>query len=244
MVGGPVSGDELMLRTLMMVMGILSSSVLLVECTALSWLWVRGSLTAQHLQEIRLILTEEGKTEGELQTVEAKLHAPSEQDIQNRRLLRVLDLESREKELDLMKAMTLNTENRLISDRTSFDNMREAFRNELGEMDTRSQSAAVEQARSVLLALLKSAPESAIERLMTLSLEEAVDLVRGMPEKSIAQLLREFDASTANDAAAQKERGQRIFEALNRGEPTRALIRNTLDGLPETSNGRSGSADG
>jgi len=233
-----------MLRTLIMAMGILSSCLLFVEFAGVSWLWLQGSLSSHNLQEIRLILLEEGKAEAALETAEAKLQVPSGQDIQNRRILRVLDLESREKELDLMKAMTLNTENRLISDRTSFDNMREAFRSELGEMDTRGRSEAVEQARAVLLALLKSAPESAVERLMTLNLEEAVDLVRGMPEKSIAQLLREFDASTAKDADAQKERGQKIFEALNRGEPTRTLIHNTLDKIPETTNGRPASADG
>ena len=233
-----------MLRSLIMTVGILSSVVLFAECAGLGWLWLCGSLTSQNLQEIRSVLAGDERTEADEEIAESKPPAMSEQDIQNRRILRVLDLESREKELDLMKVMTLNTENRLISDRTSFDNMREAFRSELEEMDARARSAAVEQTRSVLQALLKNSPESAVERLMMLSLDEAVDLVRGMPEKSIAQLLQGFDASTAEGAESQRVRGRQIFEALNRGEPSRTLIRGTLDKFPEVSNRRPSGVDG
>lgn len=233
-----------MWRTLMVVFGIISGSILMAEGAGLGVLWLKGCLTPQNLADIRSILAGESRDDNEIENEDAKLQSLSEQDIQNRRVLRVLDLESREKELDLMKTMALNTENRLISDRNSFDNMREAFRDELEELNARYQSAAVEQARAVLLAMLKNSPEATVERLMALELDDAVVLVRGMPEKSIAQLLQEFDTPTAKEVDAQKQRGREIFEALNRGEPIRTLIQNTLNRFPQDKTGRKGSTDG
>jgi hypothetical protein len=63
---------------------------------------------------------------------------------------------------------------------------------------------------------------------MQLSLDQDVVLMKGMPEKTIAKILKEFQTSgepnivDGKDPAA--ERGRQIFEALSRGEPSRSLL--------------------
>jgi hypothetical protein len=69
---------------------------------------------------------------------------------------------------------------------------------------------------------------------MHLSLADDVVLMKGMPEKTVAKILKEFQATppTAADATADRketpaERGRLIFEALSRGEPARTLLERT-----------------
>jgi len=66
---------------------------------------------------------------------------------------------------------------------------------------------------------------------MQLSLEQNVVLMKGMPEKTIAKILKEFQSTPPPqaDAGLQRketppERGRMIFEALSRGEPSRTLL--------------------
>ena len=62
-----------------------------------------------------------------------------------------------------------------------------------------------------------------------------VVLLKGMPEKNVAKILKEFSATvptSAVDASGERketpaERGRKIFEALSRGEPTRSLLDQT-----------------
>lgn len=227
-----------MLRLLAVLMGLLSSTVLLLELLGLGVLWSKGCLTNHNLYEIRLILSGETKTEWSEQAEETKATGASQQEVQSARLMRVLDLESREKELELLKTLTENRANQLISDQKSFDEMKEAFQNELLSLNKRQQLESVEQVRAVLLA---SAVEAAVGRLMDLPADEAVTIIRGMPEKQIAKILQGFDVPGKIDngtvsgatAAERKIRGQKIFEALSRGEPARTLVQETIDKIPE-----------
>ena len=63
--------------------------------------------------------------------------------------------------------------------------------------------------------------------MMALSVTDNVVLVQGMPEKSIAKILKEFQLGDA----AQRLRGQEIFKAVSQGEPTKGLIDETLSKL-------------
>lgn len=225
-----------MLRLLAVFLGLLSTSVVLIELVGVGYLWSKGCLTNANLYEIRLILAGEPKTEWSEQTEKTKATGASQQEVQAARLMRVLDLESREKELELLKTLTENRANQLISDQKSFDEMRAAFRSELTELNESQQLEAVEQARAILLA---SAVEATVQRLMDLPEQEAVAIVRGMPEKQIAKILQGFDtkgeggAAGADSAAERRLRGQKIFEALSRGEPAKSLVNDTLKKIPE-----------
>jgi hypothetical protein len=221
-----------MLRLLGMLIGVLSATVLFAELVGVVYLWSNGYLTASKIAEVRQIYKTDAQAEKDDQNSESQAVGVSRQEVQAARVMRVLDLESQGKELELLKSMTLNTENRLISERKTFDEIKAAFQTELIELGQRHQQESVEQARAVLLA---SPIEEAVERLMALPLEESIDLVRGMPEKSIAKILQGFSeaAATPERTTEQRKRGQQIFEALSRGQPVRGAINEAFSKISE-----------
>jgi hypothetical protein len=218
-----------MLRALLSIVGIFSAMALLAEFTVVGWLWIQGSLNAGSMKEIRLALT--GQTAAEsAEAAEAVQSSQTSQDeIQEARVIRVLELESRENELTLLKRMTSDSANELISDRKSLDELKARFRAELEQLRQQAEDGSTEQTRAILLA---SPPEEAVNRLMGLTSQEGVGLLKGLPEKSISRILQAFQA----DPETQK-RGQELFEGIYRGEPARSAIGNTLDKLAPDSAG-------
>lgn len=221
-----------MLRSLLMICGVFCSVVVFAEVMLATLLWARGGLTPQTLRDMRLVLSGQSLEEASDTEQKPAAETPSQEEIRRERLLRVLELDSRENELKLLKRMTSDTANQLISDRRAFDEMKAEFRGQLAQLEARAKSEATEQARSILLA---TSPADAVQRLMGLKPEEGVELLRGMPEKSIAKILQGFqtDPKTA-------QRGQELFEALYHGDPAQGLIQQTLDRL----NGETPAADG
>lgn len=206
-----------------MLIGVLSATILLAELVGVAYLWSGGYLTSAKIAEVRQVYRHDTKLEEKEENEESRPAEASRQEVQVARVMRVLNLESRGKELELLKTMTSNTANQLISERKTFDEIKAAFRIELEELSQRHQREAVEQARAVLLA---SPTDAAVGRLMAIPLEEAVDLVRGMPEKSIAKILQGFSEAAAEpqEPDEKRERGQKIFEAISRGLPVQAAI--------------------
>jgi ATP-dependent DNA ligase len=217
-----------MIRLLMVLMGVVSAVIVMAEMVAATVLWSRGSLTKDSLKEIRIALSPpaaKAAAEAETAAEAAATPQPSAQDVRDKRVSRVLDLDARENELQLLKRLTTDLANQLISERQAFDQLREAFRKELKEQIDKANNDATEQSRSILLA---SPPEEAVQRLMGLTLEENVDLMRGLPEKQIARILQAFQRDVK--AAA---RGQEIFEALYHGSPTVPLLNGTGSKIEE-----------
>lgn len=215
-----------MVRAVAVMLGILAGVIVLAEVSLLGLLWARGSLTSQSLARVRVALSGQPAESAAKPQQPAAGTAPSEEQIRELRVRRILELEARENELTLLKRMTTDTANRLISDRQAFDELKESFRNELQQLQEQTTSAATEQTRTVLLAM---PPEAAVERLMGLTVPEGVDLLRGLPEKSIARILQGFqgDPRTAGH-------GQKLFEGIYRGDPNRQIIGDTLDQLNQT----------
>jgi flagellar motility protein MotE (MotC chaperone) len=210
-----------MIRALLVIGGIFCATVVLAEGAAVSVLWLTGSLTFETLRDVRLALQDQPPEETGPEPTEApQVDTPSQDEIREQRLTRVLELDARESELTILKRMTSDTAIQLISDRQAFDQLKAEFRADLERVQQQSRSEASEQIRTILLA---TPPEDAVLRLMGLPSEAAVDLLRGLPEKSIARILQAFqqDAKTA-------ARGQELFESLYRGEPNRTLIEDTL----------------
>lgn len=218
-----------MIRAVFSMMAIFAILLVIAELSLLGLLWTQGNLTAKTWKEIRMALSGQSQPEVvEVKEVKEQL-APSEEDIREMRVRRVLELESRENELTVLKRMTSETANRLISDRRAFDQLKEDFRNQLVQLQEQTASTATEQIRTVLLA---SPPEEAAKRLMGLSVAEGIDLLRGLPEKSIARILLAFQ----NDPK-QVERGQLLFQGLYRGDPQRSVLEQALQQLnPEAAN--------
>ncbi|MDP1796529.1 MAG: hypothetical protein Q8K78_03565 [Planctomycetaceae bacterium] len=217
-----------MIRLLMVLIGVISSVIVMAELLAATLLWTRGSLDHHTLKEIRLALRPAAaKAAADTETSAETATAPttSAQEIRDARVKRVLDLDARENELQLLKRLTTDLANQLISERQAFDELKQSFRKELGEQATKAVSEATEQSRAILLA---SPPGEAVQRLMGLTLAEDVELMRGLPEKSIARLLGAFQS---DDKAA--ERGQQIFEALYHGAPQVPLLNTTQTQIDE-----------
>ncbi len=217
-----------MIRILMVLIGVVSSVIVMAELLAATMLWTRGSLTKQSLKEIRVALSSpaaKAAAEAEATADSAAAPTPSSKEIQDSRVGRVLDLDARENELQLLKRLTTDLANQLISERQAFDQLKETFRKDLNDQVTKATSDAVEQSRAILLA---SPPEEAVQRLMGLTLEEDVELMRGLPEKSIARILQSFQRDMKF-----AERGQEIFEALYHGSPTVPLLNATESRIDE-----------
>jgi flagellar motility protein MotE (MotC chaperone) len=226
-----------MLKYLAIIIGCVCVTVVLSEVTVGVILWQRGTLTEEQIREIRMVLTH-----GSLDDREDADHTPAEQvptmqDVADARALKVLNYDKRESELATLKDVADQKRNELDLLQSQFRAQRKAFEEELQKLDEAVSSSATEQTRGVLLAL---PPKEAVRQLMQLTLEEDVALLRGMPEKAIAKILKEFPpppatastGSTAPDSQESRaERGRKIFEALSRGEPRKSLIEQARSGL-------------
>jgi flagellar motility protein MotE (MotC chaperone) len=225
-----------MLRFLMIIAGCVCTTVVVSETTALIVLWQRGMVSAHHLREIRLVLTNRTVNDEKESDRDQKPEFPSSQQLAEARAIKTLNFDKRESELITLKGMADDKREDLESLQKQFRAQRKMFDDELARIETELTSTSTEQARGVLLAL---APKDAVRQLLQLTLAEDVVLLKGMPEKTVAKILKEFSAAapapapppTADSGADRKEspaeRGRRIFEALTRGEPVRTLLEQT-----------------
>jgi flagellar motility protein MotE (MotC chaperone) len=212
-----------MLKAAFVLTGLFSSILLMAQLLTLGLLWSRGYLTSDVVRKIQEAIAEQN-TANEPESREAEVvQGPSQQELHQQRLVRVLELDTRESELRSLKAMTMEAANRLLDDRQQFDTLQRTFRSELEELAQRNQSEATQQTRAVLLA---SEVADAVQRLMLLKVEEASELLRGMPEKQIAKILQGFTGDPQ-----QELRGRELFQALYHGDPLRETIEQTQQSL-------------
>jgi len=213
-----------MIRTAVTILCVVCIATVLSEVLGLGLLWSRGQLDREALKEIHLVLS--GETDGSLQvTEEAEPAHPSVDDVSQRRAMSVLALETRNKELELLKAMVTEKRTRLNEAQQKLSAQRDAFQTQLKQIKDQTTSAAAEQARGILLALPSA---DAVASLMTLSLDENVMLLGGMQEKAAAKILQEFGRS---EDPEQIERGQKIFEAISQGQPKNKFVGETLSSI-------------
>ncbi|HLJ11071.1 MAG TPA: hypothetical protein VKU82_07775 [Planctomycetaceae bacterium] len=219
-----------MLKYLMIIAACVCTTIVVSEATAILIMWQRGIISAHNLREIKLVLTNrtpDDESEGE---IDQRQQYPSAQQVAQARAVKILNLDKRESELITLKGMADDKREDLETQQRQFRAQRKAFEDELARIEASITSAATEQARGVLLAL---PPKDAVRQLMQLSLQEDIVLLKSMPEKVVAKILKEFNATPppAETAGERKEapaeRGRMIFEALSRGEPSRSLLDQT-----------------
>jgi len=235
-----------MIRKLWIVLSACCIAAVLSEALGLGFLWSQGLLSVRRLREMRDLLGPQEK-----ETVafdrEPPPTLPSSQDVLRERSLRVLSLGSLETEVGLLKSMIENERNGLIAQRADFQKEKAAFNAQLQQLSDKNIVEAREQSRSVLLAL---PPADAVERLMQLSVDEDVLLMREMPEAKIALLLKEFAAApeggeaanTARNAPAHAQRAKEIFTRISKGEPRESIIRSALNNLQQAESDRPSTA--
>lgn len=180
-------------------------------------LWYRGQLTVDTIKDIRSIL--KGETQGDFDLGEESAKAdPSSDDVMQKRIRAILDLENREDENDILKKMVDSKKETLIADQEKLRDQKKVFEEQLKTLNDRFTGEAIAQARLIVLAL---PPADAVQNLVQLDLAETVILLKGMPEKSIAKILQQFARS---NLVEEQERGQEVFEAIYRGEPFKKVL--------------------
>ena len=216
------------MKYLFIIIGCLCSTIVAAELTGLFLLWKHGMISAHHFQEIKLVLTNRAASDEPERETEQKPQFPSAQEVAQARAVKILNFDKRESELTTLKGMADAKREDLESLQKQIRSLRKAFEDDLARIEAGITSTGTEQARGVLLAL---PPKDAVQQLMQLTLDQDVVLMKGMPEKIIAKILKEFQATLPSqpDANGQRketpaERGRTIFEALSRGEPSRSLL--------------------
>jgi len=213
-----------MLKTGAIITACFCVAVVVSEVAGLGLLWYRGQLTKRTIREIEVILTGSDvfgladETE-----VEEQKHSSMEE-IDRQRALAILDLQNRESLAKTLMDEVLKIRDKLTEEQNILKRDREAFRAELAQVNEQLNSEAAELARGILLA---SAPKDAVTRLLELTVEEDVILLRQMPEESVAQILKAFKGTK------DEMRAKLIFEALNRGEPAKSVVENQLGTPPQ-----------
>jgi hypothetical protein len=226
-----------MIRTLWIVISVACVAATMSLVMGAAILWSRGLLTARQFREIREVFEPQEK-EAVALDAEAQPIMPSAQDVLRERSLRVLSLSSLETEVGLLKGMLDIERTSLSTQNAAFQQQKAAFKSQLQQLSEETAVTAREQARGVLLAL---PPGEAVDRLMQLTVNEDVLLLREMPENKIALLLKEFGTSPEGESAnvasrpvnERRQRAQEIFKSINNGEPRNSIIRSALANLQQ-----------
>lgn len=205
-----------MIRKLMTFVGIVCVAAVITEAFAVGLLWYRGQLTPDTLTDVgRLLSGEEAES---MSDDDAETVPPSTEELAMAIVRAQLDLDSRDQEAKLLMDMVEQGRVQLSEDRAAFLAEKKAFEERLAALEERWASEGTDQARRILKS---QRPEDSYAQLAPLELDEAVMLLRGLPDKTIASILQQFARS--NDEQ-QTRRGREIFEALSRGEPRRSLV--------------------
>lgn len=206
-----------MSRTLVLLVCVFCVGTVITEAIGIGVLVMRGQLTAETWRDIRSVLsgTPLGSQTIEVETTDTQ---PSSEQIMQQRVRSILQLNTREEELDRFRIMIDTLASELSQEKEQFRLQKLAFQKELQQAEEQLTAESTEQARGILG---KLRPDDATASLMALTLNENVVILRGMPERSIGRILESF--SKSGDPALA-ERGQQIFEAISRGEPRRALL--------------------
>lgn len=207
-----------MMRSLGMIISACCVATILSEIVGVGILWSRGQLTPGTVRDIRAVLSGQDLAAAAIDEEMQKVDV-SREDVVRERSMRVLELNSLQNELSVLKGMVDSRKTSLLAEQKAFLKQKEDFEKMLATIDADRTSTATQQAQAILLAM---PPADAVTTLMRLTLEENVVLMQGMAEKKIAVLLKSF--AEGNDGP-KVTRGQEIFEALSRGEPARGQIR-------------------
>lgn len=215
-----------MIRNLILVFCVACVATVLTEVLGVAYLWTQGQLTPQTLADIRAVLAGEDLGASPVESEADEKTAPSTDDITRQRINRVWNLQRRQNELAVIKAMVFQQAGKVDTQRSEFEKQKQKFLADLKQQSRQLQSAATEQARGILAQL---PPTDAVQNLMALDLNRNIVLLKGMSDRVVAKLLKEF--LNSGDAKVA-ERGQHIFEAISRGDPQRQLVENTLQQFP------------
>lgn len=206
-----------MIRVLLSILSVCCVAAVLTEAAAMGWLWSKGRLSADALREVKDVLAGKPPRTDVAETETADRTQPASDEIMQKRVVRLFDLGRREDELLVLKNLVADQAKRVTAMQAELERKQQDFEKRLKTLQEQNDEQSIQQSRAVLQALQ---PAEAAETLMGLPLEQSLTVVRGMPEKVIARILKEL--SRGDDKKI--ERGRKLFEALTEGEPGKSLI--------------------
>jgi flagellar motility protein MotE (MotC chaperone) len=205
-----------MIRILGLTIAIFCTATLFTLAGATLWIGMQGHINREDLAEMKAIVmgTERPSQMKVVQEDETPRKAGFEE-ISRMRVLKIMELEKREQELDSLKQNIDLQVQAILVKRTELETLRDAMRKEIDTSEKKISAEATEQARGILL---KMSPDAAVEKLMTLETPEAITLVKGMGEKDAAKILDKFRGGEAG------AKGNEIFAAISRGFPQMSAV--------------------
>lgn len=210
-----------MWRTLAALIGLFSFATVLAEAMAVGYLVYDGRLTAERVSA--LFSAEPSAGEAVAPASEAPLRTSEE--AEDHRTLQTLELNARADNLQLLKDLLTKEADRLSQDQAAYEKARQDFEASLELVRTRAADEATEQARLVVKSLT---PRDAITYLLALEETDALRIVKGLPERTVAKILQEFAAGTDEE----QQRGRSLFEAIAAAQPEATLTDAAKAALP------------
>jgi hypothetical protein len=214
-----------MKRTFLMTVAVTSTIIVLAQLGGLAYLGLNGALTTERLWELQALLEDSQAHEGVDEAMESESNEFSIEELMRERVIRIFDLEDREREMDRLVTIVVEHRNAILKERQDLVLQKDQFTKELQAIKDREVSEATVLAQGVLMAV---PPADAVRDLMQLSLDHNIALLKGLPVKSIGKILKEFHQGDDD----QKKRGTEIFEALAEGDPAVRMIEEELQSVP------------
>lgn len=210
------------MKKLMVVLSVSCIVIVLAEVAGLAWLGSQGYLSSDRLRDVQNALT--GSGEEEPTEPSEKERGIALQVLLDERVRKTLELETREEELNQQLRMVVGQRDRVLIDKQALERQRKDFQDQLQILQQQTTAAATERTRAILLSI---APADAVVHLMEIDFARNVTLLKGLPEKSIGKILKEFQLGDDKT----RERGIQIFDALSQGQPVQALLDGTVNQL-------------
>ena len=219
-----------MFRLLGMVIAIFCTATVLTGFVALAVVWGQGNLTRESGENIIAILKGEPIAVDE-ESFEKQQEMPSYDDVVKARAAKIMSISARESELAIFQQAIEDQVKFITSKRGELETNRKSFREELKQEQEKITAEAIVQARGILL---KMDPESAVEKLLTLDVTDAVVLLKGMPEKDAARILDQFrQRINGIDPIARAKKAEEIYKAIYKGNPLINPVEKSLQAMED-----------
>lgn len=210
-----------MFRIAATLVSVVCVAAVMTAIAAAAYLWYDGRLTGETVNDVVAIFDGEEEALPTEPEIPEEIAQVAKDEVVERRAMAILELTSRERELNLLKGLIESKAAQVVSEKRELERAQKNFQEKLTEVEKELLAESAEQARGILLAL---PPDEAVRKLMTLDADEAVRLMKGVADKAHAKILQEFQGQE------ETPRGNEIFQAIVRGQPKREVIQQAAEG--------------
>ncbi len=198
------------MRKFFSVLAGLAVIVMFAEGLVVATLMAQGRLNNDVVNEIREILRNPQEAKELAAAAKPEVAAKPTvtlDEVLRERSLRVLQIGEREREYQRLQGLVTDSRGAVLKDLDLLTKEKEQFALSEKQRLEREQSESIERMRSILA---KSDIQTVADQLLKLPIDENMLLLKGMPEKRVAELLQMM----ATGDPKQAKRGQEIIQAI------------------------------